>query len=95
MDYQNRHAVVTGGTGALGTAVVGTLLPGGAVCHVPYYSEEEAKRFAHRDHKQSLAGGARESRRRAGRYGLLRWFEHAVNLRFRTSNGTPAAPEPL
>jgi NAD(P)-dependent dehydrogenase (short-subunit alcohol dehydrogenase family) len=52
MDYQNRHVVVTGGTGALGTAVVGTLLAAGAVCHVPYYSEEEAKRFAHRNHKQ-------------------------------------------
>jgi NAD(P)-dependent dehydrogenase (short-subunit alcohol dehydrogenase family) len=52
MDYQNRHVVVTGGTGALGTAVVGTLLAAGAVCHVPYRSEEEATRFAHRDHKQ-------------------------------------------
>ena len=52
MDYQNRHVVITGGTGALGTAVVGTLLAAGAVCHVPYRSEEEAARFAHRDHKQ-------------------------------------------
>ncbi len=51
MDYQNRHVVVTGGTGALGTAVIGTLLAAGAVCHVPYY-EEGAKRFAHRNHKQ-------------------------------------------
>ena len=45
MDYQNRHVVVTGGTGALGAAVVGTLLGAGAICHVPYRSEEEAKRF--------------------------------------------------
>ncbi len=52
MNYQNRHVVVTGGTGALGTAVVGVLLAAGAVCHVPYRAEEEAKRFAHRDHKQ-------------------------------------------
>ena len=52
MDYQNRHVVVTGGTGALGTAVVGTLLAAGAVCQVPYHSEEGAKRFAHRNHKQ-------------------------------------------
>jgi NAD(P)-dependent dehydrogenase (short-subunit alcohol dehydrogenase family) len=44
--------VVTGGTGALGTAVVGTLLAAGAVCHVPYRSEEEARRFEHRDHPQ-------------------------------------------
>ena len=30
MDYQDRHVVVTGGTGALGTAVVGALLEAGA-----------------------------------------------------------------
>ncbi len=52
MDFQNRHVVVTGGTGALGMAVVGALLAAGAVCHVPYRSEEEAQRFPHRDPKQ-------------------------------------------
>jgi NAD(P)-dependent dehydrogenase (short-subunit alcohol dehydrogenase family) len=52
MDYQDRHVVITGGTGALGTAVVGSLLAAGAACHVPYRSEEEAKRFAHRAHRQ-------------------------------------------
>ena len=51
MDYKDRHVVVTGGTGALGIAVVGALLGAGAVCHVPYRSEEEAKRFPHREHK--------------------------------------------
>jgi NAD(P)-dependent dehydrogenase (short-subunit alcohol dehydrogenase family) len=51
MDYQNRHVVITGGTGALGVAVVGALLAAGAVCHVPYRDEEEAKRFAHRDNR--------------------------------------------
>ncbi|TIW42085.1 MAG: SDR family NAD(P)-dependent oxidoreductase, partial [Mesorhizobium sp.] len=30
-----RHIVVTGGTGALGGAVVGKLLDQGAICHVP------------------------------------------------------------
>ena len=30
-----RHVVVTGGTGALGGAVVGRLLEQGAICHVP------------------------------------------------------------
>ena len=50
MDYQNRHVVVTGGTGALGVGVVGALLAAGAVCHVPYRSDEEAQRFPHRDH---------------------------------------------
>lgn len=51
MDYQNRQVVITGGTGALGVAVVGALLAAGAVCHVPYRSEEEAQRFPHRDNR--------------------------------------------
>jgi NAD(P)-dependent dehydrogenase (short-subunit alcohol dehydrogenase family) len=48
--YENRHVVVTGGTGALGIAVVGALLEAGATCHVPYFVEAEAARFPHRDH---------------------------------------------
>ena len=51
MDYQNRQVVITGGTGALGVAVVGALLAAGAVCHVPYRNEEEAQRFPHRDNR--------------------------------------------
>jgi NAD(P)-dependent dehydrogenase (short-subunit alcohol dehydrogenase family) len=51
MDFRNRHVVITGGTGALGTALVGALLEAGAICHVPYFSDDEAKRFAHREHK--------------------------------------------
>ena len=50
-DFGGRHVVVTGGTGALGIAVVGALLEAGAICHVPYRSEDEAKRFPHREHK--------------------------------------------
>ena len=50
MDFPGRHVVVTGGTGALGEAVVGTLLAAGASCHVPYRKEQEADRFAHRNH---------------------------------------------
>jgi NAD(P)-dependent dehydrogenase (short-subunit alcohol dehydrogenase family) len=49
--YRDRHVVVTGGTGALGTAVVGALIEAGATCHVPYRSEDEAQRFPHRGHK--------------------------------------------
>jgi NAD(P)-dependent dehydrogenase (short-subunit alcohol dehydrogenase family) len=52
MSFQDRHVVVTGGTGALGTAVVGALLEGGATCHLPYLLEEEARRFPHREHKK-------------------------------------------
>jgi NAD(P)-dependent dehydrogenase (short-subunit alcohol dehydrogenase family) len=50
MDYRDRHVVVTGGTGALGGAVVGALLAAGAHCHVPYIIAAEAERFAHRGH---------------------------------------------
>src|SRR3984957_21290817 len=52
MDYQGRTAVITGGTGGLGTAVVGALLAAGAKCHIPYLVEAEAQAFRHRDHKQ-------------------------------------------
>ena len=51
-DFSNRNVVVTGGTGALGTAVVGALLEAAARCVVPYRDENDAKSFAHRDHKQ-------------------------------------------
>jgi NAD(P)-dependent dehydrogenase (short-subunit alcohol dehydrogenase family) len=50
MNFDSKHVVVTGGTGALGTAVVGALLDAGASCHVPYIHEAEAQRFAHRQH---------------------------------------------
>jgi NAD(P)-dependent dehydrogenase (short-subunit alcohol dehydrogenase family) len=50
MDYRDRHVVVTGGTGALGTATVGALIEAGAVCHVPYIDRAEADRFALRNH---------------------------------------------
>lgn len=52
MNYRDRHVVVTGGTGALGTAVVDGLLAAGAICHVPYIHEGEAQRFSHRDHER-------------------------------------------
>ena len=51
MDYQNRQVVITGGTGALGVAVVGALLAAGAECHVPYRNEQEAQRFPYRDNR--------------------------------------------
>jgi NAD(P)-dependent dehydrogenase (short-subunit alcohol dehydrogenase family) len=45
MDFSGRQVVVTGGTGALGTAVVADLLAAGATCTVPYVHEVEAQRF--------------------------------------------------
>ncbi len=50
MDYHDRHVVVTGGTGALGTAVVGALVEAGAICHVPWIHEREAQQFRLREH---------------------------------------------
>ena len=52
MDFRDRHIVITGGTGALGTAVVEALVAGGAVCHVSCMDETEAQRFRLRDNKQ-------------------------------------------
>ena len=48
-DLNGRHIVVTGGTGALGTAVVTRLLEAGATCHVAYLLEEERRAFPYRD----------------------------------------------
>jgi NAD(P)-dependent dehydrogenase (short-subunit alcohol dehydrogenase family) len=45
MDYSGKHIVITGGTGALGTAVVSALVAAGATCTVPYVHEGEAQRF--------------------------------------------------
>lgn len=50
MEFQDRHVVVTGGTGALGAAVVGLLLDAGATCHVPVRDLKDSRRFAHRGH---------------------------------------------
>jgi NAD(P)-dependent dehydrogenase (short-subunit alcohol dehydrogenase family) len=50
MDYRDRHIIVTGGAGALGTAVVRALLDAGAICYVPCRTQEEAQRFQYRDH---------------------------------------------
>jgi NAD(P)-dependent dehydrogenase (short-subunit alcohol dehydrogenase family) len=52
MDFRDRHLVVTGGAGALGSAVVEALIGAGALCHVPCLDEAEAQRFRLRGHKQ-------------------------------------------
>jgi NAD(P)-dependent dehydrogenase (short-subunit alcohol dehydrogenase family) len=49
MDFKDRHVMVTGGTGALGHAVVGALIEAGAHCHVSYMIEAEAKSFPFRN----------------------------------------------
>ena len=49
MDFQNRTVVITGGTGALGRAVVGALLAAGAQCRLSYLHEKEAASFPYKD----------------------------------------------
>jgi len=48
-DYHGRTVVVTGGTGALGRAVVEALLARGAACVVPYIHAAEAAQFPLKD----------------------------------------------
>ena len=52
MDFRDRHLVVTGGTGALGSAVVGALLERGATCHIPWIHEGEMQRFPYGSHER-------------------------------------------
>jgi NAD(P)-dependent dehydrogenase (short-subunit alcohol dehydrogenase family) len=57
--FRDRDVVVTGGTGALGAAVVRELLAGGANCYIPYYIDAEERNFPHRGHARvKLIGGA-------------------------------------
>ena len=55
MNFKDRTVIVTGGTGALGRAVVGDLLAAGARCRVPYVIDQEAASFPYRD-QVSLIG---------------------------------------
>jgi NAD(P)-dependent dehydrogenase (short-subunit alcohol dehydrogenase family) len=45
VDFAGSHIVVTGGTGALGRAVIGALRAAGAVCHVPNLHAAELADF--------------------------------------------------
>src|ERR1043165_9812691 len=48
MDLSGNHVVVTGGTGALGTAVVNLMIGAGATCIVPYVHDAEEQSFPYR-----------------------------------------------
>jgi NAD(P)-dependent dehydrogenase (short-subunit alcohol dehydrogenase family) len=52
LEFAGRHVVVTGGTGALGTAVVSALLERGATCHIPVHERETTDHFAYRTHER-------------------------------------------
>lgn len=72
MDYRDRHVVITGGAGALGTAVAAILVEAGAVCHVPCFNEAEAQRFRLREHpnvRLSISGNLAEEAAIAHLYG--------------------------
>jgi len=45
VDFAGSHVVVTGGTGALGRAVIGALRTAGAACHVPNLVAAELENF--------------------------------------------------
>lgn len=49
MSFQGKKVVVTGGTGALGSAVTRQLLALGASVHIPTFDENEAQRFVLKD----------------------------------------------
>jgi NAD(P)-dependent dehydrogenase (short-subunit alcohol dehydrogenase family) len=51
-DFTGRSVVVTGGTGALGSAVVARLLGAGAACHVTWVEQRELAHFPHKETAQ-------------------------------------------
>lgn len=55
MDFSERRVVVTGGTGALGTAVISALLDAGARVLVPAFEAAVPEGWAHRDSDQVTA----------------------------------------
>ena len=55
--FLNRHVVITGGTGALGTGIVGQLLAQGATCHIPLFRAAHRDGYAYADHERVHLGG--------------------------------------
>ena len=55
--FLNRHVVITGGTGALGTGIVGQLLEQGATCHIPLFRAAHRDGYAYADHERVHLGG--------------------------------------
>ena len=91
MDLREHHVVVTGGAGALGTAVVTTLIEAGAICHVPCFNEAEAQRFSLRDHKQvvlSISGNLADEAAIARLYGGIAKIWASIHI----AGGFAAAP---
>ena len=55
MDFSDRHLIVTGGAGSLGSAVVKLLLDDGAKCSVPCFNQDEFESFQLSDHDHVFA----------------------------------------
>jgi NAD(P)-dependent dehydrogenase (short-subunit alcohol dehydrogenase family) len=55
-DFSSRHVVVTGGAGALGSAVVDRLLAGAASVHVPCYEAEVPEHLRGRERLEAVPG---------------------------------------
>jgi NAD(P)-dependent dehydrogenase (short-subunit alcohol dehydrogenase family) len=91
MDFSERHVVVTGGTGALGIAVVDALIKAGATCHVPWHLESEAEHFPHRGHRQVVLVGNTDLSDEAG---VTRLFDGVQRLwaSIHLAGGFAAAP---
>ena len=51
-DFAERHVVVTGGSGALGAAVVALLVNRGATCYVPTFSAKQLDEFDYQSHER-------------------------------------------
>ncbi len=51
-DFAERHVVVTGGSGALGGALVALLVNRGATCYVPCYSASQLDEFDYQSHER-------------------------------------------
>jgi len=91
MDFRDRHLVITGGAGALGTALVEALVHAGAVCHVPCIDEAEARRFRLREHKHvvlSVTGSLTDEKTVAGLYASVTPLWASIHL----AGGFAAAP---
>lgn len=56
-DFTDKHVVVTGGTGALGTGVVRLLLARGATCHIPLFRLAHGDGYAFADHERVHLSG--------------------------------------
>ena len=83
MDFRDRHVAVTGGTGALGGAVVAALLEAGAFCHVPCRDEAEAKRSPLRDQKHvtlTVTGSLAEEAAVSRLYGAIPQLWASIHL---------------